>query len=366
MSIKVGIFLLVGLSVVAALIGLTVVSEPVETIAQKWEDSSHANEASEAFTHWDRNVPALIPESCAKCHSTLGFRDFLGVDGTQARQVDQQAQTGTVIYCAACHNPEAHNMTTVRFPSGAEIGDLAPAAVCMQCHQGRRSTEDVEDAIGALEPDAISRDLILVNVHYYIAAATWLGGEVRGGYQYHDQAYAGRFEHVPDLQSCVECHDPHSQNVPYEACSPCHVTVAAPGDLQTIRTSEKDYDGDGDVDEGLYGEIQTAQEKLYAAMQTYASEVATPVIYADRFPYYFIDDNGNGKADSDEIDTDNGYSTWTPRLLRAAYNYHFSLQDPGNYAHNGRYILQLLHDSLNDLAQRISVDMEELVRPASD
>ena len=47
---------------------------------------------------------------------------------------------------------------------------------------------------------------------------------------------------------------------------------------------------------------------------------------------------------------DNKYAAWTPRLLKAAYNYQFVATDPGAYAHNAPYVLQRLHDSLADLA----------------
>ena len=47
----------------------------------------------------------------------------------------------------------------------------------------------------------------------------------------------------------------------------------------------------------------------------------------------------------DEGDSER-YVTWTPNLLRAAYNYQFVHKDPGGYIHNADYQLQLLYDSL--------------------
>lgn len=47
-----------------------------------WASSGHADGAAEAFAHWDLDVPPEIPTRCAKCHSGLGYLDFLGVDGT--------------------------------------------------------------------------------------------------------------------------------------------------------------------------------------------------------------------------------------------------------------------------------------------
>ena len=45
-----------------------------------WATSAHADATAEAFVHWDSE--GAIPESCAKCHSTPGYQDFLGADGT--------------------------------------------------------------------------------------------------------------------------------------------------------------------------------------------------------------------------------------------------------------------------------------------
>ena len=52
-------------------------------------------------------------------------------------------------------------------------------------------------------------------------------------------------------------------------------------------------------------------------------------------------------------------SFWTPRLLRAAYNYQYATKDPGVYAHNGKYITQALYDTLEDMG----VDVSGMVRP---
>ncbi len=97
-------------------------------------------------------------------------------------------------------------------------------------------------------------------------------------------------------------------------------------------------------------------------MQTYATEVAeAPIVYdAHAYPYYFNDANGNGEVDEGE----GSYTAWTPRLLKAAYNYQYVQKDPGMYAHNAKYAGQILYDTLEDLAAGgIEVDMEGLVRP---
>ncbi len=62
--------------------------------------------------------------------------------------------------------------------------------------------------------------------------------------------------------------------------------------------------------------------------------------------------------DPDETNYGNRYATWTPRLLQAAYNYQYVAKDPGGFAHNAKYILQVLYDSLNDIG-----DASGMTRP---
>ena len=56
---------------------------------------------------------------------------------------------------------------------------------------------------------------------------------------------------------------------------------------------------------------------------------------------------------------------YTPRLLQAVYNYTYSVRDPGGAYHNGRYVLQLLYNSLDSLAQsgKAGVTMAGKARP---
>ena len=89
-----------------------------------------------------------------------------------------------------------------------------------------------------------------------------------------------------------------------------------------------------------------------------------PVAYdgAD-YPYFFIDKNNNGKVDKDEAKFPNRYNAWTPRLLKAAYNYQFVTKDPGAFAHNPIYTLQILYDSIADLGTKVKVDLSKAKRP---
>jgi hypothetical protein len=122
-----------------------------------------------------------------------------------------------------------------------------------------------------------------------------------------------------------------------------------------------DYDGDANTTEGMYDEVATEAELLYAAIQKYANDVAkSPLVYdGSSYPYFFIDTNANGTADQDEMTRENAYASWTPNLLRAAYNYQWVQKDPGAFVHNGKYILQVLYDSI----QAVRGDVTTLTRP---
>jgi len=343
-------------------------TETVEQLAIKWAASGHSDQNSDSFTYWDEDEPPLIPIACASCHSTYGHLDFLGADGSAAGAVDSQAKTGSVLFCVTCHNEPAHGLTRVTFPSGAEVTALGPESSCMLCHQGRTSTKQVQQAIADLPLDEVSEELRFVNVHYLVGAATKMGAETRGAYQYEGRDYAGYYEHTASLRDCHECHDPHNLRIVPDACSPCHSNVVDYSDLRDIRTAEIDYDGDGEGAEGIADEIDALHEALYGAIQAYAAEViGTPIIYATgEFPYFFVDTDGDGTVDEDETAFPNAYADWTPRLVRTTYNYHYVHQDPGRFAHNPPYVLQFLYDSLADLAEQVTVDMANMVRPLGE
>jgi hypothetical protein len=218
--------------------------------------------------------------------------------------------------------------------------------------------------LGDAEEDTVPENgLSFINVHYFAAGASLFGNDAQGAYQYAEKDYAGRFMHVPGFDTCTGCHNPHELELNIEQCTTCHAGIESP---EEIRMTKEDLDGDEDVKEGGKGEIETLQEKLLAAITEYAETVSEKAIAYDpsAYPYFFNDANGNGKVDEDEADRANGYTSYTPRLLKAAYNYQYSQKDPGIYAHNLDYAAQFLYDSLESLGEGgIEVDMTGLVRP---
>jgi hypothetical protein len=213
-----------------------------------------------------------------------------------------------------------------------------------------------------MDEDSVSPDLGFVNVHYGIAAAVMQGAGGGAGFQYPGRSYAGPFRHIPGADTCVACHDAHTTAVAADGCLACHRGVV---NLRDIRMRPADFDGDGANAGGIHAEIAGLHTRLYAAIQAYGAEVAgTPIGYAKgAHPYFFADTDGDGTIGEAEAAFPNRYRSWTPRLLKAAYNYQVAAQDPGGYAHNPAYLMQLLHDSLESLGERVEVDMGALTRP---
>ena len=337
-----------------------------------WLASAHAKKTAEAFSHWDKDTPAEVPTSCAKCHSSTGYRDFLGDDGSTKEKVDKAVKVGEVVDCSACHNKTADKLAQVTFPSAITVKNLGPEARCMTCHQGRGSSVSVEKKITDAKvatDDTVSTALSFQNIHYFPAGATLMAGRVKGGAQYKGKFYDWRFRHVPTHDTCVDCHDQHSLQVKITECATCHTGVKTKADLKKIRMISSmgvDYDGDGNLTEGLYDEIEGLKVKLYQALQAYGANVAKSKICYDTgsYPYFFIDTDGDGKCSATEAVSANKYVSWTARMVRAAYNYQMSLKDPGNFAHNGKYIIQLLYDSVTDLNTKLTtkVDMTKAKR----
>ena len=324
-------------------------------IEAAWSSSGHADSEAEAFRHWDEDDPAVVSTSCAKCHSSQGNIEF-NATGEVTTEVPAAEVMG--IECVACHNPAAIAKTSVVMPSGIELTDLGGEARCMECHQGRNSVlsldtsiataagieipADAEDPIAAAseaaaqaDPDAVYEDLGFSNIHYYAAAATKYGTLAKGGGEYPGKTYDGNFAHVEGFDTCVGCHSPHTLEVQAESCVMCH----GEGEFTEYRMegSGVDYDGDGDIEEGVYYEIEGLKEILFATLS------ANGLVYdAQAYPYFF---DAAGER----------FAAWTPRLARAAYNYQVSMKDPGGFAHGGKYIIQLLFDSIEDMGGDVSM-----------
>ncbi len=342
--------------------------------------SGHAKADAQAFTHWNSATPAEVPTSCAKCHTSAGFQDFV-TNGKVTAAVP--APQGTFA-CTTCHNAAAEALTSVTFPSGKVIQTSEEGeAICMTCHQGRESKVSVDKTIAnfkVTDVDAVVAPITdasgnktsfgFINVHYFAAGGTLYGSQAQMGYEYDGKTYDPKFRHVDGMDTCVACHDQHATTVRVDKCATCHTNVKTVDDLKNIRMNGSlvDYNGNGDVKEGIAAEISGLQDTLYSAIQMYATEVAgAPIVYdGANYPYFMVA-GSDGKPAKDDKGNTIPYNKFTARLLKAAYNYQVTVKDPGAFAHNAKYIIELLYDSTADLNTKLAkpIDMSKMARDDS-
>lgn len=320
-----------------------------------WFRSAHADSAAEAFRHWDEEQE--IAGVCAVCHAGEGFRAYHGLDGGTPGIPQDPIDVGGVVDCATCHNPGLGAISEVSLPSGISHPVEGVEVACMTCHVGRTAGVTVEAAIADLPEDTPDADLRFINPHYATAGATWLGGYGGAGFHYDGRDYVGRFFHAGPIGTCVSCHEPHTLEVAETPCSTCHENST----FDEIRITRQSYDGSGNLSVGISSDIAANADLLIGLTTRYAAEVVqVPMIYdGASYPYFFTDANGDGA-----IDTADGrnvaYQSWTPRMLRAAYNWKLVTADPGAYVHNPYYALQLLYDAVEDLSGPLGIDMDAL------
>jgi len=319
------------------------IAAPIDLSAASRIDAGHFAGSEEAWRHWDED-PA-VEGGCVKCHQAEGLPQFMENEANIS-----MPQSGSM-NCATCHDDlvsfTRYAPEEVEFPSGAVVSTgSTDANLCIECHQGRSSTVQVNAAIGDTEADTVSERLRFLNVHYFAAGATLFGSEAQGAYQYEGKEYVGRNAHVEPFSTCVQCHSTHALEVQVEACAACHGEFE---DVTDIRMDSTDYDGNGDTSGGIASEVAGMADALYAAMQAYAesTEGVSPIVYDSGAYPYFFDDAGER------------YATWTPSLVKAAYNYQYAQKDPGAFAHNPKYVLQVLYDGIEDLGG----DVSGLTRP---
>jgi hypothetical protein len=212
------------------------------------------------------------------------------------------------------------------------------------------------------------------NPHYKGAAGMLLGTVTKVGFEYPAKTYAGQKLHpFGSKASCVGCHDPRASGHTFEIAEVAGTTCQASGCHGTANYhAYKSVSHDGSLSfdghspsETLGEQVTHISDRLLAAIQAYAAAppadaippppavfVPTPICYNSHAnPYWFKDNGagggvaGNGVCEPGETSS----YTFNPTLLKAAFNYQWSQKEPGAWAHNFDYIVQLMFDSIENL-----------------
>ena len=296
--------------------------------ATEWVFAGHSDEESRAFTY--PTGPGR--ESCAQCHTGLGYIDFAAGVPQAERRTDPQ-----VITCWICHQPHGSSNPNimrvydeVTIPSPGEpdlhVSGAEEAATCMVCHNGRRAPDD-----GSLTP------------HYALGASTLLGINGIDFGATIDLSFHALDPPGDTNVLCMTCHmaptpafgEPghkkvggHSFNIVYHspgdpddgvenavnACGGCH------GGLETVNRPVADYDGDGTA-EGVQDEVQALLDLVFVEIHEKGA------VFLGHYPYW----------DLDEVDPPN-----LALVEDAIWNYEFVDNDGSLGVHNTGYSVGLL------------------------
>jgi hypothetical protein len=315
---------------------------PHHVYPAQWENSAHGNITSLGFTE------PIGPDetACVRCHSGVGFIDFVNGVPEEQRRTDYQPIT-----CAVCHDPHSaanpHQLRvydTVTLPDGTEITDAGPAAICMTCHNGRRDGGADGQVAAAVGGGSFSTP------HHGNNQAELINEE--GGYTWGNTMPTSPHGRIID-GSCTGCHmgptpgmndmgtpDDTSDDQPLPGhnavgehsfamvsadgvenvaiCQTCH-----DGATSFEFESRRDYDGDGTI-ESVQDEVSGLRELVWNAL------LDAGVTATDSRPYFTVPDGA-----SEDV-------------YGALWNYYFT-EAQGTAVHNFRYAVSLLQLSYQKL-----------------
>lgn len=309
----------------------------------------HEGEHHPTGTEWSGSAHARVEEeaalraSCAKCHNGLYSDDFLNnPEGFQAPSANPTESAP--VTCAVCHDPHGNanpaslrdaSVTDRSLPNGVLVEAAGAGRLCMACHNGRRTNTQVEAQV--------EEGTEHFGPHHSVQGDMLAGVNA---YQKVNETFAwSSSRHILAQDACVTCHNHpipfneetgiaytgHGFTPTVEACAPCHGTLTDFSDV-----SEKyDYDGDGDLTEGVQGEVEGL---LVALEETILDASASPEQRAI-LEASFEDSLGSPRVT-------------TVAQRAAGYNWAFVSYDGSKGVHNATYSIQLLQQSILSLNPR--------------
>lgn len=320
--------------------GSVMVSVAAETCGDCHNGTHHPT-----FDEWSaspHNAPyvanhAATRASCAKCHNGGETSRFLD-DPENFTSPSSDPAEAIALTCAGCHDPHGNeNLASLRdaavtdraLPNAVLVESAGAGRLCMACHNGRRTEEDVADMLengsGHFGPHHSVQGDMIAAVNAY--------EDVNPAFDFRTSL------HIEVEDACVTCHthphegDPengiatftgHSFLPTVEACAPCHGEIEEFTDV----LAKQDFDGDMTI-EGVQEEIVG----LLAVLEQVIIDASPTQEGSDSLA-----------ADFESFIGDTLYTTRTMR--EAAYNWTFVSFDGSMGVHNTTYAVQLLQQSV--------------------
>lgn len=306
----------------------------VEAISAQWAASGHADTGRPLNYAGGR-------DGCQPCHSGNGFSQFLTdnpftPEADAEADVEEGAPVQVPMGCATCHTGAGKDMIELGIAPDGYVpfadGDYdagTGSALCISCHNGRRD-------VGALYEAAAAGDIPHDYPHY--DAGALFSGE--GGMEYPEVSYASSEAHQSN--GCTSCHMPETEDgfVSHDFGMEVEYIDATCGSCHKDAT---DFTVGGD----LQARIDALLEELNTATLANVKETTgldeNIVIGSGHgtFPFSFADADGNILKDK-EFSLD----LVSKEAFVAAYNYVLMSSDKSGGAHNPKYAISLLEESL--------------------
>ncbi|BDG05239.1 cytochrome c3 family protein [Anaeromyxobacter oryzae] len=303
--------------------------------------------------------------ACYQCHGGKGgFQAYIStMPAALTSAVITDANKIAAFQCSVCHTYNGTDMKGIRtdvakvyFPpqkngAGGEVSfDAANLpksfAVCGTCHSARENKASV-DAKGLVSG---TFSATLVNPHYLGAAATVMGTRAKSWYEYDGKSYtafpafwkSGTNGNAPGPHGsphgaeCTGCHQPkatkHEFGVDFTYCAGCHAGNYA------LAPKEEEY---ASMKAELLAALDAYAQANLTAFQAANGADATGICYDGSVYGYVLVKKATGcSATGAKLDLN---------AMKAGYNLHWMNKDPGGWAHNEYYVMQLVYDSIKDL-----------------
>jgi hypothetical protein len=329
-----------------------------------------------AFNHWSAaGTPPNFTGTntmCGVCHSgNVGFTEYIATYGGTSNTVTDgsltKAMPVTGMQCATCHalvtDPATGfkgmrtDVTSVRFNAkyGTKVVDLTTTPkfgstkdlICATCHTGIESAATVATSIGT-KVSGVDFNIKITSPHYLAAATVWLGSDAGLLWQYPSKTYAAMDTH--QSKGCTFCHDPQKSRHTFELIGGSNFRTDAGCGAATCHNHRAASSGTKDS----FSRNQNVDAMMAILLQKisdYAVSFGKPGLCFDgpRYSYWFQSTTNAGKFCDKTVDTTGYGSAFDPTMAKAAFNYFFLAKEPGAWAHNYGYTMQVLYDSIHDV-----------------